>query len=194
MKVILIRHGETTWDLEDRYGWLYNDHLTKSWEEQCQKLANDIFEYSISTVYSSPLLRAQQTAGILAKSKTISLSIVDDLREKNHYSFLSWLTKSEAKNYYPKLVDSLNSYDSQLPGAESYSDFVIRVKDVFKIIVASHWDAETIAIVSHGWWIRCFLREILKAWEYWKIWDCWYLVLERNTTDINILEKYQIEQ
>lgn len=194
MKIILIRHGETTWDLEDRYGWLYNDSLTTSWEEQCLRLVEQTSQYAISSIYTSPLLRAQQTAAILAKNKNIPLHIVSDLREKNHYSFLSWLTKSEAKKYYSELVDLLICYDSQLPGAEPYDDFVIRVKDAFNQMIATHTDSETIAIVSHGWWIRCILREVLELWEYRKIWDCWHVVLEKINGAMSVTDMHGIEQ
>jgi len=42
MRIYLIRHGQTTGDLGDRYGGDYEDHLTEEGKKQSQKLANKL--------------------------------------------------------------------------------------------------------------------------------------------------------
>ena len=42
MKIYLIRHGQTTGDLEDRYGGDYDDHLTEEGEQQAKRLAEKL--------------------------------------------------------------------------------------------------------------------------------------------------------
>jgi broad specificity phosphatase PhoE len=47
MKIFLIRHGETTGDIEDRFGGDYDDHLTEKGRAQSQELAKGLPEADI---------------------------------------------------------------------------------------------------------------------------------------------------
>ena len=67
MRLIFIRHGETTGDIEDRYGGAYDDLLSPCGEEQVRQLADELAASGIEKIFSSPLRRAQQTAQGLAK-------------------------------------------------------------------------------------------------------------------------------
>lgn len=59
MKLLLIRHGETTGDIEDRYGGAYDDHLTEKGRQQLQQTAGQLagrkIDVIVSYVRESPL-------------------------------------------------------------------------------------------------------------------------------------------
>ena len=51
MKIFLIRHGETTSDVEDRYGGDYDDHLTEKGEQQSEELAEILKDKNIQVIF-----------------------------------------------------------------------------------------------------------------------------------------------
>src|SRR6056297_1925659 len=61
MKILLIRHGETTGDLEDRYGGSYDDHLTDKGREQLAHTATQVADKGIEIIFHSPLIRARES-------------------------------------------------------------------------------------------------------------------------------------
>lgn len=157
MKIFLIRHGETTGDIEDRYGGSYDDHLTQRGREQMEETASKLAGKGIEMIFSSPLIRAQEAAHIIKKNSDVPVEIISDLAER-HYGVLTGLTKEEAEQHYPEAVrqheDSMNTD----PDGESYDHFFQRVTQAFKSISAT--DYKTIVIVTHGGPIKCILRSL----------------------------------
>lgn len=160
MKLFLIRHGESTSDVEDRYGGDYNDHLTEKGKKQAKELAEKLSEKKIEIIYSSPRFRAKETAQILNKKLKVKLKIVPGLRERNKYGILTGMKKSEAKKKHPELVKLLDAYKNNITGAESYEHFKKRILKAAKEVLKK--DYNVIAIVTHGGPIQCISREILK--------------------------------
>ena len=64
MKIFLIRHGETTGDIEDRYGGDYDDHLSEKGKQQSKELAEKLKNKGIELIFHSPRIRATETATI----------------------------------------------------------------------------------------------------------------------------------
>jgi len=62
MKIYLIRHGETTGDIDDRFGGDYDDHLTQRGKSQAQELAEKLKGKRIEIIFVSPRIRAKETA------------------------------------------------------------------------------------------------------------------------------------
>lgn len=157
MKIYLIRHGQTTSDIEDRYGGSYDDHLTEKGREQLKATAQKLVGKDIEVIFSSPLIRARESAEIIAQAIGTPVEIVDGLQER-HYGVLSGLTKEEARQKYPDAVESHKDYSQTDPGGESYGDFYRRAVDAFKGILAKNH--ATVAIVSHGGPIKMILKHL----------------------------------
>ena len=102
MKIYLIRHGETTGDIENRYGGDYDDHLSATGKVQCEGLVQKLKNKNIEIIYHSPRIRAKETAEILNKSLKVNIEPVTDLRERNNYGVLTGLVKTEAKAKHPE--------------------------------------------------------------------------------------------
>ncbi|MFA7252670.1 MAG: histidine phosphatase family protein [Candidatus Paceibacterota bacterium] len=187
MKIFIIRHGETTGDIENRYGGNYNDHLSAKGIEQSGLAAKTLSNKGIEVIFSSPLIRAQETAEIIASKINCQMITEDDLKERNQYGILTGMKKEEAKEKYPREVELLKDRLNTIEGAESYEDFSNRIMAVSrKIIEDSNY--KTIAIVSHGGLFRVLLRDILKWGELKEIGDCSILELEKVGNNLNYLD------
>lgn len=178
MEIYLIRHGQTTGDIENRYGGSYDDHLSDGGEVQAHKLAEKLANSGIQIILCSPLMRAQETAEIVNTKLKCEIKTVEGLRERNQNAVLSGLTRDEAKEKYPELVEQVKDYRNTIPGAESYEDFVKRIKKAFTETMNSV-GYSTIGIMTHGGPIRVIFREILKDREI-DIADCAYAVFDKD--------------
>ncbi|HIH50661.1 MAG: alpha/beta fold hydrolase [Candidatus Micrarchaeaceae archaeon] len=188
MKIYLIRHGETTGDVEDRYGGDYDDNLSPKGVRQSKELAKKLKGKGIEIIYVSPRIRAIETASIVNKSLNVKLKIVDDLRERNNYGILTGLLKSEAKQRHPEEVKELGKgIHHKVNNSEDYVHFKKRIMKAFKKI-ANDKEHRTTAIITHGGPIRCIIREILKAGELARdLNDCAILTIKKDKSNLSIV-------
>ena len=170
MKIILIRHGESTSDTENRYGGSFDDHLTSKGRNQAAKLAEKISRKGIEAIYTSNLLRAMETAQILGKKLDRHVNQLESVRERNSYGHLTGMKKDEAKAKFPKDVELLNKYTNTVAGGELYETFKARI--LFSLDNLTKTSHSSIAIVTHGGPIACIFRELLKLGEFKNIGDC----------------------
>lgn len=192
MKIYLIRHGQTTGDVEDRYGGAYDDDLSEKGITQSETLAQDLVNSGIQIIFSSPMKRAQQTAKILSNKLNCQILTIDDLRERNKNGILTGMTKSEALLKYPELVEKLKDYKSQIEGAESQDDFEDRIKKSFLKIVSSS-KYSTIGIVTHGMPFWVIFGDLLNDNGIISVGDCGYAVLNKNGNALALEKLYDIE-
>lgn len=185
MKIYLLRHGQTSGDVEDRYGGAYDDELTAAGKAQAQELADKLSGAGIQILFCSPLKRAQQTAEIVKATLGCKIVTVADLRERNKNGILTGLTKSEAKIRHPELVEKLQDYRSQIEGAESQDDFAERIKRAFTEI-ANNSDYSAIGIVTHGMPFWVIFEDILSDHGIVKIADCAYAVLSKDGQKLHV--------
>ena len=157
MKILLIRHGETTGDLEDRYGGDYDDHLTETGREQLQRTASKLVGRSVDCIYVSPLIRARESAEIINKELQTRVEVVDGLRERS-YGVLAGLTKAEAQEQYPEAVELHKDPKNTDPDGEAQADFIRRVEDAFAYI--REQGKGEIAVLSHGGALKTIMRHL----------------------------------
>lgn len=185
MKIFIIRHGETTSDVENKYGGDYDDHLTEKGITQAKELAEKIANCGIEIIFSSPRIRAKETADILNEVLKCEVQVIYDLRERNAYGVLTGMNKEEAKIKYPEYVDLLGDHRSTIADAETYEHLLGRVDATFKNIANSSY--EIVAIVSHGGFIRCLFRDVLKFGKLKEISDCAFVELEKDDLELKII-------
>lgn len=184
MKIYLIRHGQTTGDVEDRYGGDYDDHLTEEGKLQAKNLAEKLADEGIEIIYCSPKIRAQETAEILRQKLNCKIETIDDLRERNQNGILTGMVRAEAKEKYPDLAELVKDYRNTLPNSEPYEDLRSRILKTWSELVES--SNITIAVLTHGGPIRVIFREVLK--EEIKIEDCGYAVLESVDDELKMVK------
>ena len=156
-KIILLRHGETQWNLQNRLQGQQNSPLTKNGERQALEAKKALSLYEIHTAVVSPLQRAQETMSIILKDRELTAIKSNNLRE---ISLGPWegKTKEETKLSHPAEYDYFwnKQHKFALPGAETYQQLQERVvselKNVFKnekhktILVVTHWIAIKVAM------------------------------------------------
>lgn len=154
MKILLIRHGETTGDVEDRYGGAYDDHLTEKGKEQLRETARQLAGKKIDVVYASPLIRAQESAAIINEVLQTKVETVAGLQERN-YGVLGGLTKTEALEQYPEAVEAHKDPKNTDPEGETQEDFIQRVRSAFEAMQAV--GKENVIILAHGGSLKVIL-------------------------------------
>jgi broad specificity phosphatase PhoE len=186
MIIYLVRHGETTGDLEDRFGGDYDDHLTPHGEQESRELAAKLKGKGIKTIYCSPKLRALETATFVAAATKAEIEVINDLRERNHYGVLTGMVKADAKVKHPEHLEELKKgIHHNLKGSESYPDFKKRVLKAFAEAVGE--GESPMMILTHGGVIKCIVREILKKGEMENLGDCAILTIEKTDKGISLV-------
>ncbi|WP_083861774.1 histidine phosphatase family protein [Halomonas sp. KM-1] len=188
--VYLIRHGQTTGDIENRFGGAYDDYLTDLGKEQSRQVARDLNNSPLSMVYSSSLNRALETADIIADCLDVPRGVLPEFRECNRYGILSGMTKHEALQHHPQEVAKLKDPVGTVTGAESYRDFRQRVTAAFERLFTEGAQGE-IALVTHGGVFRLLLRDILGLGEA-SVGDCARIKLWVGQKGIRVIEQHGI--
>lgn len=186
MIIYLTRHGQTTGDIENRYGGDYDDHLTDTGKEQSTQLAEKLSDKGIRLLFASPRIRAKETAAVIAKRLGLVASTFDDFRERNGYGILTGMTKDEALLKYPDQVEILKDVHAAVEDAEEYVPFQQRITNALATI--SQEQADKVAVVTHGGPIRLIFRDILKLGEI-DVDDCAFAVIEANNGSYTLLDK-----
>ena len=150
MKIYLVRHGETDWNLKGKIQGSCDIELNETGIKQAAELSNKMLEknYKFTKIYSSPQKRALQTAKILSESTDIECIVVDNLKEMDlgKWEGLSW---TEAKEKYPLEYEEwfLKRRYTKTPGGESYEEMLERVlESLYKIIDEN---SDNVVVVSH---------------------------------------------
>lgn len=186
MIIYLTRHGQTTGDIENRYGGDYDDHLTDTGKQQSSRLAEQLSDKGIELLFASPRIRAQETAGVIAAKLGLAAKTFEDFRERNGYGILTGMTKEEALQNHPDQVEILKDVHAAVEGAEEYGPFQKRVTDALGSL--SQEQADKVAIVTHGGPIRLIFRDVLKLGEI-EVDDCAFAVLEASGGNYTLLDK-----
>lgn len=148
-KLILVRHGETDWNAEDRIqGWL-DIPLNEEGRRQAERLAQELAETKIAAIYSSPLKRAFQTAEIVAEKHHLMVKKVSAFKEINQGRWQGLLV-SEARKKYKNLYQRWLTHPLEVvpPGGESLEEVYQRVVKACQALVNNH-PQETLCLVTH---------------------------------------------
>lgn len=166
IKLILIRHGQTNWNLNKRYCGLNDIGLNGKGIKQAKRLRKRLQKEIIHRVYCSDRRRALQTAKIIFNGAKIEK--IPQLREM-HFGCLEGLTHSQAVKRHAVLYRKWlsNPFNNAIPRAEDLRSFRKRVVSAFKKIIALNRN-KTVAVVSHGGAISIFITYILKTKDFWK--------------------------
>lgn len=152
--IYLIRHGETKWNLEERFQGITNTELTEKGMQQGKQLAERFKNKKISNIYASPLDRAKITAGYIGEMVNKDVILTDDFKE---ISFGDWegLTNTEIENKYSWAKEwFINPGNHQIPNGDDMEFEKKRLKEKLKEIALSNPHTFPNLIVSHAGIIR----------------------------------------
>jgi len=149
-ELILIRHGETDWNIEGRYQGQSDIPLNQNGMQQARDMAHRLRHYQFDAIISSDLSRALQTAEILSKTSNAPLRIDSRLREINQGEWEGMLFADIRSLYAKAFKERLrNPLEVAPPGGETVGQVRQRVLDALQEIVEQFPDG-IVAIVSHG--------------------------------------------
>lgn len=155
-KLLLIRHGVTSYNLEKRYIGETDEPLAPEGERQAASLVPAIHSFAPGKVIASPKKRTVSTARIATSGTGLEVYTDDDLREM---AFGEWegLAFEEIKERYPDLTPRFFAWNEELafPGGESIKSFMIRVKRAAARLTEE--PEETVAVFTHGGVIRLLI-------------------------------------
>jgi broad specificity phosphatase PhoE len=148
-RLILIRHGETDWNVEGRYQGQADPPLNQRGLAQARQLAQKLRGVGLDVLYSSPLRRALQTAQILAEALDVLLHTEPRLMEI-HQGEWQTLLYTEIVARYPELFDRWQTepWTVTLPGGENIAQVQKRVYAAVDEILSRH-EGQCIGMVAH---------------------------------------------
>ena len=171
--LIITRHGQSQWNLENRFtGWEDVD-LTAAGEAEARRVGVLIKDFDIDAVFSSTLRRAIRTVEIALDSAVAvggkfehlrlgdgwNVSKQDDLRER-HYGDLVGLNKAETAEKYGEEQVHLwrRGFEVQPPNGESLADVVVRVRPCYESVIGPLLVAgKNVLVSAHGNSLRALL-------------------------------------
>ncbi len=120
MRLILARHGETSWNRERRNQGRTPTELNEEGTRQANNLAQALRNFQLQALYSSPLPRAMQTAETIGHTLSLPVVPINGLMEMD-LGRLDGLTNEETQHEFPDLLDQWRNDPSavQMPGGES---------------------------------------------------------------------------
>jgi len=147
-KLMLIRHGDTDWNVEEIFRGRADIALNETGIKQAELLARHLADEKIVAIYSSPLKRALKTAEIIALSHHIDAITAAELIDFNYgeWQGLSHDTvKDKCKTLYEKWLTKPHLV--RMPKGESLDDVRERATSLMDRIITKH--EGTVALVSH---------------------------------------------
>lgn len=162
--VLLVRHGETAWNVARRLqGWAPVP-LSDRGREQAQILADGLAAaYDIDRLTASDLRRARETAELLAAGLGVEVTTDAGWRERD-FGVLQGLTYEAFDERHPEYSLSQvgeAAVDARPEAGESLADLRERALDAWKRLVTGAESDETHLVVSHGGPIYLVLGQLL---------------------------------
>ena len=145
----LVRHGKDDDTL--RGGWSQQP-LTDEGEVQAAELADFVQKsgLGIQQIYSSDLLRAMQTAQIVADSLRLPIAPKPEFREANNGN-LAGMKNELAAEQYPGLYWNTLAWEQQYPGGESPKEFYERIRCAWDVLQKDILERnENVMLVTRG--------------------------------------------
>ena len=164
MNLILIRHGQSEWNALNQFtGWKDPDLTAKGIEEafHAGKIINNL-KINFDLVFTSALIRAQNTAEIILKEINQPLSTIKNqaLNERN-YGDLAGLNKDDARKRWGDEQVHIwrRSYEIPPPGGESLKDTGERVLPFFTKEILPHvCEGKNVLVAAHGNSLRSLIK------------------------------------
>jgi 2,3-bisphosphoglycerate-dependent phosphoglycerate mutase len=163
--LVLVRHGESQWNLENRFtGWVDVD-LSDKGREEAHKAGEKLKGYKFDKGYTSVLKRAINTLDIILDvigQKDLPIERDQALNER-HYGDLQGLNKAETAEKFGDAQVKLwrRSYDVQPPNGESLADTAARVMPYWESHILPDLKAgKNIIIAAHGNSLRALAMKL----------------------------------
>jgi len=181
-KLILVRHGQTDWDKENRIKGSVDLPLNNDGKEEAQKISNELSKLKIKVVYSSCSSCSFSTATEIAEKHKVKVKKMKELNEFNHGIWQGLLTENVKKRYKKQYsIWRTSPTQGKPPKGETLRDAYERAVCAMHKIVDKH-KGENICFVS-GDIVLSLMKCHLKNVDLENIWKfvpqkTWWEVIE----------------
>lgn len=151
--LLLVRHGETDWNLTHRYQGTTDIPLNETGRDQARRVAERVGDERWDAIVSSPLSRAMETACAIAAITGIETIEEDPDLIERAYGEAEGLTLAEREGAWP---------GGEWPGLESWDDVATRTMTAIERIAARH-PGQRVIVVCHGGVINSILAVLSKG-------------------------------
>jgi alpha-ribazole phosphatase len=156
-RLILIRHGETDWNLEGRWQGQADVPLNTHGRQQAAQLAQSLTDIGITAIVSSDLSRATETAEELARVTGLSIHLDPRLREIHQGEWQGQRISQIQANYSEALRQRQeNPAAIAAPGGETAAQVLERILGAIDEILLKYPN-DTVAVISHGYAIALLI-------------------------------------
>jgi broad specificity phosphatase PhoE len=145
--LVLVRHGETDWNRERRFQGHADQPLNDAGRRQARELADRLRDEQVSTLYTSPLRRASETAEILGGTFGLQARTLDALLEIDVGAW-EGLTIDEVRTRYPQRADE--DWRSGWEDGETYDELMQRVVPALVQLGERHDDGHVLGVTHAG--------------------------------------------
>jgi broad specificity phosphatase PhoE len=151
-ELLLVRHGETDWNRDRRFQGHADEPLNDAGREQARALADELVGERIDVVYTSDLVRARETAEIVAARLGADVVVRSELREIDvgDWEGLTW---PEIEERHPEGARAWHEHGHGWTSGETYAQLGERIIAALRRIAADH-PAQRVLVVGHGGTVR----------------------------------------
>ena len=153
MRIYFVRHGQSAANvLRVISNRNLSHHLTDLGRQQAEALARSFTDVPLAAIYSSPIVRARETAQIVAARKGLPIEIADALREPD-CGVMEGRGDEEAWAEYDRVRVAWmqHQFDSRIAGGESFFDLHARfVPFIDRIVTFYGNNNHHILLITHG--------------------------------------------
>lgn len=182
VRIILIRHGETNWNLQGRYQGQEDTRLSERGFWQAQQLAQALKDVHIDAAVSSPLKRSFLTCKACADLHKLTVQTDARLTEINHGAWEGELACDIEARYGKEFkLWHTKPHLVQMPGGENLEDVRRRTREAFDEY-AVKYDGQTVLAAAHDAVNKAIICDILGLGmdSFWHI--------KQDNACINVLE------
>jgi len=163
--LILIRHGETSWNVERRLQGHLDIALNDNGMAQAQALADALGKEQLDAIICSDLQRALQTAQTIAQHNNLPCLVQPAWRERNFGGFEGELISTLSNRFPVEYANwRIHNVDSVFPPnakgectGESIRQFHARIENALLSLVRE-FEGKKIAVITHGGILECAYR------------------------------------
>ena len=159
-RFIVVRHGETEWNVQARIQGHGDSELTGNGVAQAEAIAGRLAGERFDAIVASDLGRALRTARCIARGHGLEIRTDARLRERS-FGVGEGLTYEEIDRQFPDVFSRVRDTDpdAMIPGGETRRQFHARVGDAFRWLAQSY-RGRRVAVVTHGGVLSSLYRHI----------------------------------
>jgi len=158
--VFFCRHGETDWNLDHKLQGHTDIPLNSAGHQQAQNIADALRPKRLAAVWSSPLMRAKDTANAIAQAAGVELKVDERLKERN-LGVMEGRTGKEVEAEHPAVWQAWKALAEMPPESqcEPAPSVISRVESALFDLATAH-PAQSVAVVAHGGVLRCLCKQM----------------------------------